>query len=237
MQTIERRIRLQKFMAQSGVCSRRKAETYILEGKVRVNNTVMTTPGIKIDPINDIVIFDKKKVKLSPGTENIYIALNKPEGYISSCSRKHGKIILDLVKVEKRIFPVGRLDKNSKGLILLTNDGALHHKLSHPSFNHEKEYIVKTRQPISDNALNRMTSGMIIDKVALRRACVSRIDANSFMIVLKQGINRQIRKMVRQTGNQVDSLLRTRIADIKLGQLKQGCWRCLSAKEVKSLSQ
>jgi len=138
-------MRLQKFLANAGICSRRKAEEYISQGRVKVNNNIIVEPGIKVDPEKDIVFFDTDQVILNQTKENIYIALNKPVGFISSCSHSHRKekIILDLINVEERIYPVGRLDKDSEGLILLTNDGDLHNKLSHPSFDHEKKYAAK----------------------------------------------------------------------------------------------
>jgi 23S rRNA pseudouridine2605 synthase/23S rRNA pseudouridine2604 synthase len=132
---------------------------------------------------------------------------------------------------------VGRLDKNSKGIILLTNDGELHNKLSHPSFDHEKEYIVTTVDPVSDKALRSMAEGVMIDEVKTRKATVKRISDKQFSIVLKEGRNRQIRKMVQKTGNEVDTLLRIRIANIHLGKLKEGAWRYLTEAEIRQLTQ
>jgi 23S rRNA pseudouridine2605 synthase/23S rRNA pseudouridine2604 synthase len=144
---------------------------------------------------------------------------------------------MDLIDMDERIYPVGRLDKDSKGLILLTNDGELHNKLSHPSFDHEKEYIVTTVDPVSDNALKRMAEGVMIDEVKTRKAMVKRISDKQFSIVLKEGRNRQIRKMVQKTGNEVDTLLRIRIANIHLGKLKEGTWRYLTQAEIRQLNQ
>ncbi len=230
-------MRLQKYLAHSGICSRRKAEEHILNGFVQVNKVVINALGTKIDPSRDKVLFKGQPVILKGEASKIYIALNKPVGVVSSCSHKNAKVVIDLVNIKDRIYPVGRLDKDSKGLLLLTNDGELHNTLSHPSFNHEKEYIVTTMGPVSDAALDDMANGMVIEKQKTRKALVIRLSGSSFRITLKQGRNRQIRKMVAQTGNKVDMLKRVRIANINLGSLKEGQWRHLSPKEIKKLTQ
>ncbi len=230
-------MRLQKYLAHAGLCSRRKAEEHILNGRVKVNNQIVTELGTKIHPENDQIFFDNQPVILKQDVSKIYIALNKPQGFVTSCSQQKSKIILDLIDIDERVYPVGRLDKNSTGLVLLTNDGDLHNKLSHPSFNHAKEYIVTTLQPISETALKKMAQGIIIDKVKTRKARVKRLSKNRFNIVLKQGRNRQIRKMVGKIGNRVDVLKRIRMANINLGNLKQGKWRYLTPEEIKQLTQ
>ena len=230
-------MRLQKYLAHAGLCSRRKAEEHILNGRIKINNQIVTELGTKIDPENDRVFFDNQPIILKQESPKVYIALNKPKGYVTSCSQQKSKIILDLIDIDERVYPVGRLDKDSKGLVLLTNDGDLHNKLSHPSFNHEKEYIVTTIHPVSEAALKNMAQGIVIDKVKTRKAIVKRLSKNKFNIVLKQGLNRQIRKMVGKTGNKVDILKRIRMANIKLGNLKQGKWRYLSPKEIKQLTK
>ena len=229
-------MRLQKYLAYAGLCSRRKAEEYMVNGRVKVNGKVVRVLGTQVDPGSDIVLFDESRIILKQDTKKIYIALNKPEGYVSSCARQNSKIVMDLIKLDKRIYPVGRLDKDSKGLILLTNDGELHHKLSHPSFDHEKEYRVTASSPISDKALKVMAQGMVIDNKKTRKAGVERISDKQFKIVLKEGRNRQIRKMIEQTGNKVKTLQRIRIANIRLGKLKEGNWRYLSLKEINGLT-
>lgn len=229
-------MRLQKYLAHAGICSRRKAEEHILNGRVKINQQIVTKLGTKIDFEKDIVFFDNKKVILKEKSPKIYIALNKPVGYVSSCSQQKSKIILDLIDIDERVYPIGRLDKDSRGLLLLTNDGDLHNRLSHPSFNHEKEYIVTTLHPISETCLMEMAKGMVIDKVITRKAKVKRLLKNKFNIVLKQGKNRQIRKMVGKSGNKVDSLKRVRIANIYLENLQEGKWRYLTPKEIKQLT-
>jgi len=223
-------IRIQKFIAQAGICSRRKAEDHIFKGHVTVNGQTVQTPGTKIDPEKDDVRVSGKKASLS--TQLIYIALNKPRGIVSSCNHPGEKIVTDLIQLPQRLFPVGRLDKASSGLLLLTNDGKLHHRISHPSFDHEKEYIVTVRQTISDNQLQLMADGIILDDTKTRPAIVKRSHSRQFHIILKQGRNRQIRRMLEQLNHQVTRLHRIRIAHISIGNLKPGKWRYLSKKEI-----
>lgn len=234
-------MRLQKYLAHAGICSRRKAEAYILDGRVKVNHQVVTELGVKVDPDRDTVEFQDRKIFWERQSPKIYIALNKPAGVVSSCVRqdvrKDARIVLDLVDSKERIYPVGRLDKDSQGLLLLTNDGALHNRLSHPSFNHEKEYIVTTVRPLSDDALNKMAAGMLIENEMTRKARVKRVSGKSFRITLKQGRNRQIRKMVAALGTRVHLLKRIRIANIRLGSLKNGKWRHLSLEEIRDLTR
>ncbi len=230
-------MRLQKYLAHAGVCSRRKAEVFIKDGLVRVNGHIVTKLGSSVDPEKDKVLFDDKAVVLNKEPSKIYILVNKPKGVVTSCSQQKARIILDLVDIKDRIYPVGRLDKDSKGLVLLTNDGDLHNKLSHPSFDHEKEYIVRTTHPLTEGALKKMAAGVVIDGSKTRKAVVKRLSKNKFNIILKQGLNRQIRKMVGKTGNKVDSLQRIRMANINLGSLKEGQWRYLTPKEIKKLTK
>jgi 23S rRNA pseudouridine2605 synthase/23S rRNA pseudouridine2604 synthase len=228
-------MRLQKFLSQAGVCSRRKGEEFILAGRVRVNNETIVSLGTKIDPETDRVEVDGKKITYSSGKKKIYIALNKPRGIVTSCSHKGERIVLDLIDIKDRVYPIGRLDKDSMGLLLLTDDGELHNRLSHPSFDHEKEYVVETAGPMGDEALKRMADGIVLDGKRTRRARVKRVDENSFNIVLKQGLNRQIRRMVKETGNRVKTLKRIRMGSVRLGNLKNGAWRFLTEAEVKTL--
>ena len=230
-------MRLQKFLAHAGVCSRRAAEALILDGRIQVNGAVVDQLGTQVDPVKDRVTFDGKPVKAAKKNTHIYLAVNKPRGVITSCSHKNAKIILDLIPIKERVYPVGRLDKDSDGLVLLTNDGDLHNKLSHPSHNHEKEYRVTTLQPFKDKALTAMANGVVIEGEKTRKAKVKRLGPKSFKIILKQGRNRQIRKMVSALGNKVDRLQRIRMSAVGLGNLKPGGWRHLTDKEVKSLKQ
>ena len=226
-------MRLQKFLSAGGVCSRRRGEKYIREGRLTIDGRVVTALGTKIDPAANRVEFDGRPIGLQP--EPIYIALNKPEGVVTSCRQPGERTVLDLITIPERIYPVGRLDKDSTGLLLLTNDGRLHHRLSHPSFDHEKEYDVCLVQPIPDGALRRMAQGLPLMGTTTRPAQVTRLTARRFRIVLQEGRNRQIRRMVRKVGNRVASLKRIRVANIRLGNLAKGAWRHLTVQEIVSL--
>ena len=227
--------RLQKFLAHAGVCSRRAAERHIREGRVRLNHEVVREMGVKVDPDQDTVLFDGSPVTKRDPEEKVYIALNKPGGYVSSCSHKGEKIVLDLIDIPQRIYPVGRLDKDSQGLILLTNDGFLHNRLSHPSYDHKKKYIVTTVKPVSDRSLKKLEAGVVIEGEKTRKAETRRIAKSRFLIVLQQGRNRQIRKMAESIGNKVKSLKRIEMAGIPLGDLEEGRWRHLTSREIEIL--
>lgn len=226
-------VRLQKFLSQAGACSRRKGEDKIRSGQVKVNGRTITVLGTKIDPEKDQVELDG--VRLTATEKNIYIALNKPKGVITSCDHGNERIVLDLVTIPERIYPVGRLDKDSTGLLILTNDGALHHRLSHPSHDHEKEYYVRVAKTITDGDLKKLAEGVSILGRKTRPAVVKRIAANQFRITLKEGRNRQIRRMVEKVDNRVIELKRTRIAGIALKNLAEGNWRHLTRTEIQKL--
>ncbi len=226
-------MRLQKFLSAAGVCSRRKGEEFIKAGRISVNGEVIVELGTKIDPDQDRVEVDGKAIK--PSNTLVYIALNKPKDYVTSCSHPGEKVVVDLVDISERIYPVGRLDKDSTGLLLLTNDGRIHHRLSHPSFDHEKEYDVTVARPIPDGALKKMSDGLPLMGTKTRPARITRISPRRFRMVLQEGKNRQIRRMVRKVGNQVTRLQRKRFASIKLGSLPPGKWRYLSSSEKKAL--
>jgi 23S rRNA pseudouridine2605 synthase/23S rRNA pseudouridine2604 synthase len=222
-------MRLQKFLSTAGICSRRRGEEFIKNGRVAVNGEIVVELGTKIDPEKDQVGFDGKPVKYEQPL--VYIVLNKPVDYVTSCNHPGEKIVLDLVDIGQRVYPVGRLDKDSTGLLLLTNDGRLHHKLSHPSFDHEKEYDVTVAKPITDGALQKLAAGLPMMESRTRPARVQRISSRRFRIILKEGKNRQVRRMVRKVGNQVKILKRIRVAGINLGRLPPGKWRHLTEKE------
>jgi 23S rRNA pseudouridine2605 synthase/23S rRNA pseudouridine2604 synthase len=227
-------VRLQKWLAAAGVCSRRKGEILIQEGRVAVNGQVVTALGTKIDPAVDLVTVDGAPVA-AVDEPLVYLIVNKPRGVVTSCAQEGVPVVLDLIDCAARVFPVGRLDKDSTGLVLLTNDGRLHHGLLHPSFDHEKEYEVTVARPIPNGALRRMAQGMPMMGTRTRPALVRRHAGRRFRITLQEGKNRQIRRMVRKIGNQVVALKRIRMATIRLGNLKEGQWRHLSAGEVERL--
>jgi len=226
-------MRLQKFLSYAGFCSRRKGEKLIVKGSVKVNGKIVTELGTKVCPESDVIEVDGQLINSEK--KHIYIALNKPKGYVTSCNQPGQKIIFDIINISKRVYPIGRLDKNSTGLLLLTNDGKLHHRLSHPSFDHEKEYEIKVAKPISDESLNFLEKGVSILGKITRPARIKRVSSNHFCITLKEGRNRQIRRMVNMVDNKVTNLKRIRISNIKIGKLSEGSWRYLTEKERKHL--
>jgi pseudouridine synthase len=226
-------MRLQKWLSAAGVCSRRQGESLINQGRVSVNGIQVLTLGTKIDPARDKVEVDGRPVGRIG--QMIYIALNKPEGYVTSCRHSGEKVVVELVDIPQRIYPIGRLDKDSTGLLLLTNDGRLHHHLSHPSFDHEKEYEVVVDRPIAEEALQSMAAGLVLEGSRTRPARVSRRSAKKFRIVLQEGRNRQIRRMTAHLGYRVIQLKRIRMANVRLGSLPVGGWRHLSQVERRKL--
>jgi 23S rRNA pseudouridine2605 synthase/23S rRNA pseudouridine2604 synthase len=226
-------VRLQKFLSEAGYCSRRRGEVLIQEGRVRVNGQVVTVLGTRVDPETDDVAVDGRS--LEPDGPRIYIALNKPAGYVSSCRHTGKRLVVDLVDIGRRIFPVGRLDEDSEGLLIMTNDGPLHNRLSHPSFDHEKEYDVTVAAPLTDRALREMATGVLLEGRRTRPATVRRLGSRRFRITLQEGRNRQIRRMVAHTGNTVTALRRIRFANIRLGNLAPGRWRYLTPAEKREL--
>lgn len=226
-------VRLQKYLSAAGVCSRRRGESMITSGRVSVNGQVVTQLGTKVVPGKDRIEVDGRPVQAED--KRVYIALHKPAGYVTSCRQPKDAIVLDLVDIGERVYPVGRLDKESTGLLLLTNDGRIHHRLSHPSFDHEKEYEVKVERPISDDQLAQMAAGMPVLGSQTRPAEIRRLSGRRFRIVLKEGKNRQIRRMAQQLGHRVARLKRIRVAGIHLGRLAEGQWRHLTNREIQAL--
>lgn len=230
--------RLQKFLARCGIASRRKCEEYILNGKVKVNEIVVTELGVKINETDDIVKFNNKEVK--PESNKVYIALNKPVGYVSTVKDEKNRItILDLVKVPERIYPIGRLDYDSSGLILLTNDGELYNKIIHPRAEKNKVYIAEIVGTPTEEELHRFRNGVIIDnyKTAPCKINILKTVKNSSTveIIIHEGKNRQIRKMCDSINHPVINLKRLEVAGIKLGNLESGQWRYLSSNEIMHL--
>ncbi len=231
-------VRLQKFLAESGVASRRKSEELIDQGKVRVNGRVAMI-GDKIDPKKDSVTVNGKKiVKTKTFT---YIVLHKPRGFITTMSDEMDrKCVAELIKdVPGRVYPVGRLDRDSEGMLLFTNDGAFANAMTHPTKHVPKTYRVTVRPSINEEQITALTQGVIIDDRKTAPAEVRVITKEEGRVVLEiilyEGRNRQIRKMCEEVGLEVARLKRTAIGSIKLGMLKQGDWRNLTEDEVRKL--
>jgi len=222
-------IRLQKFLSAAGVCSRRQGEKYMIDGRVRVNGRQITELGTCVNPETDRIEVDGNVVTLNK--ELIYIALNKPKGYVSSCKQSKDRTVVELIDIPQRIYPIGRLDKDSTGLLILTNDGRIHHKLLHPSFYHEKEYEVVTEKKISNGALKKMEDGISLMGKKTQPAQIRRMAENRFRIILKEGRNRQIRRMVTKVGSTVKALKRVRFCKVTLSGIKEGQWRFLTQVE------
>ncbi len=232
-------MRLQKYMALAGVASRRKSEKIILQGKVKVNGKVIKQLGTKIDPNKDIVMVNDKKIEIEE--QNIYIILNKPVGYVTTVKDQFNrKTVLDLIKnVKERIYPVGRLDYDTSGLLLLTNDGDITYKLTHPSYEIDKTYVATVEGTPTKKEMKRFEEGLIIDGYKTSKAKIKIIRKNLNNSILKitihEGKNRQIRKMCQSINHPVICLKRISMGEIKLGSLETGKWRFLSKKEIQYL--
>ncbi|MFQ5508978.1 MAG: pseudouridine synthase [Leptospirillia bacterium] len=224
-------VRLNKWIASRGIASRREADRLIAEGRVTVDGKVVTEMGVRIDPDTDRV-----EVDLAGRTAPVYVALNKPAGYITAVNPAPGepRVVTQLVDIPD-LFPVGRLDKETTGLLLMTNDGTLVTALNHPEAHKEKEYEVVVDRPIADGALRKLAQGMPLMGKKTRPARVRRIDGECFRITITEGRNRQVRRMCRKVGCEVVDLTRIRIADVHLGDLQIGQWRHLSEEEVAAL--
>ncbi len=231
-------IRLQKFMADKGIASRRKCEEFIKGGMVKVNGEVITEMGIKIDPENDVIEVDGEKLKTEED-KYVYYALNKPIGYVSAAQQTANEknIVTDLVPKEPRVFPVGRLDKDTTGLIILTNDGRLTFELTHPSQEHEKEYEVEVNPDIAEGALEKLRQGVPILGQKTLPTEIKRISKNQFKIVLKEGKNRHIRRICRKVGFEVVKLKRIRIGQFQLKNIPLGEYIVLKSNEVEKLKK
>ena len=232
-------IRLQKHLAQCGIASRRASEKIIAAGRVQVNGTTITTQGISVDPERDIITVDGTPAQ---SEENLVtIIIYKPRGYICSTDSTQGRTVLDLIdgQFKERIYPVGRLDKESEGLLLLTNDGQLTHRLTHPSHGHTKIYEVTVAGKITDNTIAALNSPMLIDGYRTFPASVKIISGDNsdhkLQFILTEGRNRQIRKMCEAVGLQVKQLKRTRIQSLTLDGLRPGQWRKLRPDEIEKL--
>jgi len=234
-------VRLQKYMAEAGIASRRKSEELILQGKVRVNGNKVTELGLSVDPERDRVEFEGKPIKAPE--QKVYIMFNKPVGCVSTCHDDRGrKTVLDYIKgIDSRIYPVGRLDFTTEGLLLLTNDGQLAYKLTHPRHEIGKRYYAVINSLLTAEDVKTLERGVFIDggKTAPVQIKIMKAvsDRTEFTIILKEGRNRQIRKMFEAIGKEVVFLKRISVGDINLDKLKSGEYRFLTQSEIDYLKK
>lgn len=231
-------MRLNKYISYSGYTSRRKADDLIFQGKVKVNNKIEKNPGYQVDVDKDVVIVEGKELKQD--NKIIYIMLNKPTDVITSVDDQFDrKTVVDLVKIDERVYPVGRLDYDSSGLILLTNDGDLTYKLTHPKHEIYKKYFVKVNKFLSDKEIYTLKKGVVIDGYMTNNSKIEVISKNrghtNMYVSIDEGRNRQIRKMFKTQGADVLTLKRISIGNLTLGNLKEGNWRYLTKHEINYL--
>lgn len=233
-------IRLQKYLSNQGVCSRRKAEEYILDGYVKVNGIIVTELGTKINPEKDEIIF--KGNKIGKIENKVYILLNKPIGYVTTTKDQFDRdTVLDLVKVKEKVLPVGRLDMYTSGALILTNDGEFIYKVTHPKYEIEKTYNVTVKGIITKEEIKKLEQGVEIDDYVSGRAKVKILktdkekDISRIEITIHEGKNREVRKMCSGIGRKVLALHRSKIENINVKSLKLGEWRYLTKKEVEKL--
>ena len=226
-------IRINKYLSEIGYCSRRQADKLIEQGRIMVNSKEAVM-GYKVQK-DDVIHVDGEKIKQKK-SKRIFIALNKPKGVV--CTTNAGveeNNIIDFIKFRERIFPIGRLDKTTTGLILLTNDGDTANKILKTAYNNEKEYLVRVNRPISEDVLKKMSEGVAIVGKKTRKCKVEKLKSTEFKIILTQGLNRQIRRMCEYFDFRVISLKRVRIMNIKL-DVKEGKYRLLNDKEISELT-
>jgi len=225
MEEIKYPVRINKYLAQKKVCARREADELIIQGKVKINGKKAVL-GAKVNE-NDKVTVEKINKKL------VYIAFNKPKGMITHNPENGEKSIKDILDFNKEIFPLGRLDKDSSGLIILTNDGRVTDKLLNPKYNHDKEYIVRVVKPVDGLFLKKLSEGVKIDDGTITKKCFTqKISRDRFSIVLTEGKKHQIRRMCDALGYSIAHLERRRVMNIKLGKLMPGEFREINGKEL-----
>ena len=235
---MEENMRLQKFLAEAGVTSRRKAEQLILDGKIKVNGVVIKELGTKVNPNKDVILYNEKEVSLE-NNKYVYILLNKPIGYVTTLKDQFGRdSIIDLVKVKQRVVPVGRLDMYTSGAIILTNDGDFVYKVTHPKHEIEKTYTVTIKGIIKKEEVENLRAGVDIGGYVTKPAKVKILKTDEeknqsrLEITIHEGKNRQVRKMCSAVGLEVVNLKRVQISSLKLGNLACGKYRYLTKDEI-----
>lgn len=232
--------RLQKYLTECGIASRRKCEEYITQGKVQVNGKTITELGVKVNPEKDKITFEGKNVKQEE--RKVYILLNKPIGYVTTSDEQFGRDkVLDLVKVRERVVPVGRLDMYTSGALILTNDGDFVYKVTHPKHEITKTYTVTVKGIIKNEEVEQLRKGVKIDDYTTRPAKVKILktdeekDISRLEITIHEGKNRQVRRMCESVGRRVIALHRSKIGNIGVKDIELGKWRYLKDFEVKTL--
>jgi len=232
--------RLQKVLSSAGVASRRAAEEMITAGRVAVNGRIVTTLGTRVDPSQDHVEVDGRRIATDPGKE--YVVVNKPAGVISTARDERGRpTVVDLVPATIRLYPVGRLDADAQGVLLLTNDGALAHRLAHPRYRVPRTYRVEVEGNVSTRAVDRLRSGVALDDGVARALRVRVVAASKgrthLEIVMGEGRNHEVKRLMAAVGHPVIRLVRRAFGPVRLGDLRPGGWRHLTANEVGALQQ
>lgn len=228
-------VRINKYLSEAGVCSRREADRQIERGAITINGKTAVM-GDKVSP-GDVVMYGKKKVSIEE--EAVLLAVNKPAGIVCTSEKREKDNIVDYVNYPKRIYPIGRLDKNSHGLILMTNQGEIANQIMRSGNLHEKEYIVKVNREVTEEFLSNLSKGVYLKELETEtRPCqVEKVGKRTFRIILTQGLNRQIRRMCEAFQYRVVDLKRVRILNIRLGDLKEGTYRKITGQEWKELQQ
>lgn len=237
-------IRLQKFLAEAGVASRRKCEEYIMAGKVKVNNEIVTELGTKVNPAKDKVYFENRLIKANEKESHIYIILNKPIGYVTTTKDQFDRpTVLDLIKnINKRIVPVGRLDMYTSGALILTDDGDFVYKITHPKHEITKTYTVTVKGIVQEDEIKKLESGVKIENYITKEAKVKILktdiekNISRLEITIHEGKNRQVRKMCEAINKKVLALHRSKIGNITVRNMKIGEWRYLTKQELNSLN-
>ncbi len=228
-------MRIARLLAERGICSRRAAEQLIRDGRVKVDNKRITDPALNVNPETTVVHVDDSPLPASQ--PHMYVALNKPKGFLSSFTRTRdsGRTLESLVQVPRRLFTVGRLDLNSRGLLLITTDGDWANKVMHPRYEKEKEYLVRIRRLQPKVAAYKLSKAVVHEEGREFRCKSAVADGELVRVVLKEGRNRQIRRLAQSAGMEVKDIVRIRIGPVHLGRLKEGTWRNLTPAQVDQL--
>ncbi len=224
-------VRIQKYLSEQGIASRRQAEAWINDGYIKLNGELVTEPGVKFIPGKDKLEIDERVKK----QKKYYYLYHKPRGIVTVNAQVGEKEIKDLIQLPQGVVPVGRLDKDSSGLIILTNDGVVARRLMEPSFEHEKEYLVRLDRPFGEEALREMRSGLYLFGEKTKPMTLKRLGPDRLSMILREGKNRQIRRLWLQVGFTVKELSRVRIVNLELDKLLTGQYRALREAEIKQL--